>query len=251
MAQPLDRLRHQIEMLAGMKRQGHARLRRQIAAPHAAAIDDHVGGNLATLAARLPCGAGHFGPVVKDLRHLDALDDLRASHPRALGQRHRDIGRVALPVQRQMHRPHNVGNVQMRIQRLHLGRRNLLHVHVEGPRQGRLPVKLFLPRLGQRDGDGTDLPHPGGNARLLLQPDVKIGGILGQPRHVLACPQLPDQPRRMPGRAAGQPPALQQHDVAPAELGQMIGDRTAGDPAPDDDDTRVARNLHLLPFIVA
>jgi hypothetical protein len=41
-AEALDRFRHKIEMLAGMKRQRHARPRGKVAAPHAAAIDDDV-----------------------------------------------------------------------------------------------------------------------------------------------------------------------------------------------------------------
>ncbi len=71
---------------------------------------------------------------------------------------------------------------------------------------------------------------------------VEIGRILGEPRHVLRAAQLPDQPRRVPGRAGGQLLALQQHDVGPAELGEVIGDRTAGDAAADDDGPRPGGN---------
>jgi hypothetical protein len=40
----------------------------------------------------------------------------------------------------------------------------------------------------------------------------------------------------MPGRAAGELLALKQQDVGPAEPGEVIGDRAAGDAAADDDD---------------
>jgi hypothetical protein len=40
----------------------------------------------------------------------------------------------------------------------------------------------------------------------------------------------------MPGRAGGQLLPLDQHDIAPAGLGQMIEDAAPDDAAPDDDD---------------
>ena len=50
--------------------------------------------------------------------------------------------------------------------------------------------------------------------------------------------QLPDEAGRVPGGAAGEPSLLQQHDVAPAEFGQMIGDRASDHAAADDDRAR-------------
>ena len=54
--------------------------------------------------------------------------------------------------------------------------------------------------------------------------------------------QLADQSRRMPRRAGGQLFALKQNDISPAELGQMIGDGTAGDAATNDDGPCLGRN---------
>jgi hypothetical protein len=48
-----------------------------------------------------------------------------------------------------------------------------------------------------------------------------------------------DLPRRVPGRAGGQLGLFQQHDVAPALMGEMIGEPAAHDAAADDDDARV------------
>ncbi|MNY67343.1 hypothetical protein D3C86_2049140 [compost metagenome] len=48
--------------------------------------------------------------------------------------------------------------------------------------------------------------------------------------------QLADEAGRVPGGAAAQLPLLQQHDVRPAEPGQVIGHRTADNTAADDDD---------------
>jgi hypothetical protein len=38
--------------------------------------------------------------------------------------------------------------------------------------------------------------------------------------------------------------AFQKHDIAPAERGEVVGDRTADGTAPDDDDTRMGRKGH-------
>src|SRR5580765_7777557 len=40
----------------------------------------------------------------------------------------------------------------------------------------------------------------------------------------------------MPRRAAGQGALLEEDDVGPAEVGQVVGDAAPDDPAPDDDD---------------
>ena len=48
------------------------------------------------------------------------------------------------------------------------------------------------------------------------------------------------EPGGVPGGARGQPVALEQHDVLPAHVGQVIGDRAADDAAADDDDARLA-----------
>ena len=131
----------------------------------------------------------------------------------------------------------------MRVHLLDFGRRDLAHVDVEGARQRSLPVDLVLALLGQRHGDRADLPHAGGDTGLGLELHVEVGRIFGEPRHVLRGAQLADQPGRMPCRARGQLLALEQHDVGPAELGQMIGDRAAGDAAADDDGARLGRKV--------
>jgi hypothetical protein len=134
-------------------------------------------------------------------RNLHALEDLRATLPRALGQRHGDVGRVALAVERQVHRAHHAVDVQMRIHLTDFGRRNLAHVDIEGARKRGVAVDFVLAFLGQSDGDRTDLAHAGGDSGFGLELDVEVGGIFREPRHVLRAAQLADQSGRVPGRA--------------------------------------------------
>ena len=110
-----------------------------------------------------------------------------------------------------------------------------IHLDTEGPRHAGLAQELLLARLGQRDGDRTGLAHAGGEARLRLQPRVELGGVFREPRHVGRGAELRDQAGGVPGRAAGELLAFQEDHVAPAELGQVIGDG-ATDHTPADDD---------------
>ena len=50
--------------------------------------------------------------------------------------------------------------------------------------------------------------------------------------------QLPDEPGRVKRRPAGELGAVEQHHVALAELGQMVGDRGTADAAADDHHAR-------------
>ena len=225
-----------IEMLAGVQRQGDIVPGGQIAAPHAAAVHHVFAGNMAAFAAACPVDTGHAAVGGGDARDPDLLDDAGPAHPCALGQRQRDIARIGLPIQRQVDARHHVRNLQMGVKRQHFAWGKLIHVHAEGAGQGRLAQDLLAPLPGQRDGDRAALPQAGRQPGFRLKPGVKIGGIFRQPRHVLAGAQLTDQPRRMPGGARGQLLALEQQDVGPAELRQVIGDGTAGNAASDNDD---------------
>ena len=57
-------------------------------------------------------------------------------------------------------------------------------------------------------------------------------------------PQLPDQPRRMPGGPRGQLALFQQYHISFVIPRQMIGGRTADNAPPDDDDLGMGRQGH-------
>jgi hypothetical protein len=60
---------------------------------------------------------------------------------------------------------------------------------------------------------------------------------------VIVRAHLADQAGGVPGGAAAQPPLLEQHHLAPAELRQVVGHAHADDAAAGDDDLRVGRKL--------
>ena len=219
-----NRLGDEVKVFAGVQRDGDAVLRTQFAGPHAGAIDDDVGFDRALFVTLRPGDAGNAAIPAMNLRHLDVLDDFCAALPRALGQSHGDVGRVALAVERQVHGADHVGHIEMRIHLLDLAGRNLADIDVEGTGQRCLPVDLVLALLGERDGDGADLTHAGGDLGLGFQLDVEVGRIFGEPRHVLRGAQLADQAGGVPGGARRQLLALQEHDVGPAQFREMVGD---------------------------
>ena len=98
-----------------------------------------------------PRNAGDAAVLAVDGRDLDVLEDLRAALARALGQRHGDVGRIALAVERQVHRADHAVGVQMRIHLLDFVRRNLAHVDIEGAGHRGLTIDFVLALFGQRD----------------------------------------------------------------------------------------------------
>jgi hypothetical protein len=108
-------------------------------------------------------------------------------------------------------------------------------LETEGARHRRAAMQLLEALVGQGDAERAVLLQPGGDAGFGLEPGVELLGVLGEARQVLGRPELPDQAGRVPCRAAGELPALDEDYVASAEPRQVIGNRAANDAAPDDD----------------
>ena len=100
-----------------------------------------------------------------------------------------------------MHRRLHIRRVEMRIHGLDLFDRDLAHIDIEGAGERGLPIDLFLALVGQRHSHRAVLPHAGADAGFGFQLDIEVGGIFGEPRHVLRGAQLADEAGRMPCRA--------------------------------------------------
>ena len=233
-----DGLGHDVEMLAGVQRHVGAGHAADLVAPHPGAVDDHVTGDMAAVAAiiRRPVDAGHAAAFAGNAGHLDTLLDERAVLPGALGQRQRDIGRIALTVGGKPDAAGDPVEVEMRIFLLDLCRAELIAGHAEGTGHGGVAGEFLQPLTGQGDRDRTDLPQAGGDAGFGLKPLVELGRIAGELGHVRTGAELTDETGGVPGGAGGELLAFKQDHVFPAELGQMVGDGAADDAAADDDD---------------
>ncbi len=238
-----------IEMLTSLQRHVAAQHPAYVPPPHARAIDDMLSLDLPR-AAILP-GPIHCRDPTPRAHHAGGLDPLRhnrTTRPRALGQRQRNIGRIALPVFRQIDRAGHAFGLHVGVFRADLCRGDFLNLHAKGTGHGGLTQNFLTPRRCQR---GSDRPHafePRCDPGFRLKRAVEFLGVFRQPRHVLRRAKLRDQPCRVPCGARGQLFAFQQHDIGPAQLGQMVRDRTADHATADDNGTGFGRQLyHLRP----
>ena len=224
-------------MLGGVERHRDTGHEADVARPHAGAIHHD-------LARHLAAGRRHAGhPPVLDANPGDGgvLEDRRAATARALGQSERGIDRVGTAVAGQPQGADQVVSAHERPAAARLGRRDDCDVDVEAARHRGQALELVHALRVAREAQAARPAEARGLTRFGLELLVEIAAVLGQPRQVLGRPQLADEPGGVPGRTAGDVATLQQQDVAPAELRQVIRDAAAGDTAADDDHPRVRR----------
>ena len=147
-----------------------------------------------------------------------------------------DAGRVDVALDRVEQRADEVLLLQQREDGLGLGRRDDLQVHAQVPAAGlghAQPVQA-LAGVGQhqaaRQVDGAALA--GGGLDLL----VELDGVLLQLGDVGVAVERVHAAGGVPGRAGGQLLALDEDDVGPSRLGQVVEHRGADDSATDHDD---------------
>ena len=232
-----------VEVLGRVQRHRHADLVAEGLGPLAGTVDDDLGLDVAGVRPY----AGH-APSARGLGRVDAEDthplvDADAVAARALGQREGEVRRVGPPVLGQPDGTEQVVDGDDRPALLGLLGREHLAVEVEGRRGGGRPPQLHHPVLGARHDQPAALAVAGGQSGLGLEPGVQLGGVLHQPRAALAGAQQPDQAGRVPGGAARQRALLEEHDVGPAELGEVVRRRAADHAAADDDDAGAGREV--------
>src|SRR4029077_11494890 len=103
----------------------------------------------------------------------------------------------------------------------------------------RVALELHHALRGARHAHAAAPLPAGGLARLGLETAVEIDAVADEPGEVARRPELPDQPRRVPGGPAEEAALLEQHHVAPPELRQVIRDARADDAAADHDGPRL------------
>ena len=196
---------------------------------HAARVDDDVGLDVAAVRAHaLDAAAVHVDPG--DAR---AREGPAAAPPRAVGQGEGELRRVEVAVGRQ---PRGAEHAVGHHQREALGRLlggDQLEREPERLGPAGLAPGLLQPLRGAGEPDAAAL----GPARVELSPaqlPVQLDRVHHHLRERHRRAQLADQAGRVEGRAAGELRAVEQHDVAPAELGEVVGDRGPRHAAADD-----------------
>jgi hypothetical protein len=197
---------------------------------------DHVlAGDVAAIGLDQPLAAG---------RALDAEDgrvavDLAPARPAPLGQRLGEVRRLDVAVVRVLDGTQEVLRLAERPDLLHLRGRE--HVHPDAQRVGDALVGHELvpavPRPGE--ADVRDRLEADGLARLLFQRPVKRHRGPVELADGVAHVEQRQEAGGMPGRAGGELLPLEEDDVAPAELRELV---ERGDPdhaAADHDHARM------------
>ena len=160
--------------------------------------------------------------------------DLAAAVARAARQRLGEVGRLDVAVLRVLDRADDPLDVAERPDVLDLGRRQEFHLDPADRGGDAGVVMIFVePVAGAREADVGDLAEADVEAGLLLQRLVERDGIFVDLPDRVAEVEQRQEARRVPGRAGGQLPALEQHAVRPAFPDEMVEGRNA-DHAPAD-----------------
>ena len=173
---PGDRLGNQVVVLAGLQRHVYARHIADLAGPHAGAVHHELRRDIAAVGAH----AGDLAVGLLDADDLGLLEDLRAAHAGALGERHGDVRRVDPAVVWKMKRRLHVGHIRQRPHGLDLGGGDFVALHAKGARHGATAAHFM--RLLRRHGqlDGTALDKPGGLPGFGFQPAIKVLRVFGE-----------------------------------------------------------------------
>ena len=238
--QARHRFGHYIKVFCRVQRNGGAGAGAEFMCPHSGAIDDHVGAQLA-LGRTYPDGAA---VVDQDLLDPGVLEDLRAAALGALGQRLRGVDRIGAAVLRQVDTPDQVASVYTRPQAGDFGGRERLHLQAEAAGHGGAALEFLEACRVGGNRDRAGLAKTGGLAGFHFQPGIQAGGVLRQPCHVVGGAQLADQPGGMPGGAAGELLAFEQHHIGPAPQREVVGHAATYDAPADDDNLGTTWQIH-------
>ena len=204
----------------------------ELPGPHTRAIDHELG-------LHGPLIGDHTGDPASRAGHPGgghALEDGGSAHAGSPGQRHGHAHRVG-PALVGHHEPthHVVGLEQGPVAGNLLFREGVI-LHPEALYEQRLAVERLHPLRAGGNRDMADGPEAGGEAGLLLEPLVEIARIAAHEQGGLVHhARRGDQAGGVPGRPRSEPVALEEHDVAPTQRGQVVGDAGPDDPATHDD----------------
>ena len=219
-------------MLTCVQWRSNANARCQIARPHATADDDIISVNRTIVRIH----ARDAITIVADFGDFGVFKDFSATGARTFGQGLRNIDGICIAVAWDMNTADDIIDIDDMGQFFDFLWCYDMHGQVKYLGHGCAALQLFKAFGIGGHRNRTALAIARCLAGFRLKPTIKLAGIFCELGHVDAGPQLPDQPRRMPCRPAGQLLAFQQDHVVPTDLGQVICNRTADDTATDDDD---------------
>ena len=215
------------------ERHAHAGHAPDLRGEHAAGVDHDVGLDVAALGAH----PAHAPVAHVEPGHARVRVDVAAALARALGERVGEQARVEVAVGRQPRRAEHAVGGHEREALLRLLRAQQLERQPERLGPARLAPGLLPTRFRRRE------PQPAALDPAAVERPVELDRVHHHPRQRHRAAQLPDEPGRVERRAGGELVAVDQHDVVPAELGEVVGDRAAAHAPADDHAARGPRKV--------
>ena len=202
-----------------------------LASPQSGGVHDPPGRNITLCCAHDPRAVGLlFGACDRA-----KPDDLSPVLPRA---RRIGIGHargVHIAARWFIHDAADAIKIHQRMQRFGLGPADLMKIQAVILGFGGLQPQLMLARLCLRQIQRSGLEHAAALPCLGLKRVIQIHRIVLDARDVVVIVQPVNVGRRMPCRPRRQFITLQQHNIRPAQLGQVVQDGAADNAASDDD----------------
>ena len=232
----LDGVGGQVLVLHGMERQVHPGHGAHFPGPQAGGVD-HVFGNHAALVGHdLPSPVGSR----VQCRHAVPENDLGAVVPGGPRIGMGRAGGVEVPVQRIVQPADDAVGVGDRRQFPDFRGADEMGVETHVPVLGPFGPEKVHPVRRARQGDSAHMVEPAALAGLLLQFTVQLDRVALQRGHVGVRIEGVETPGRMPGGPRGQLGALDEGDIGPAELCQMIQNAASDHAAADHGDPGMA-----------
>src|SRR3972149_2795741 len=166
-------------------------------------------------------------------------------------QRLGDVGRVGLAVARDPHRAHQIVRAHQRVERERFREPDLLGLDAVGARERGVAPELRHALRVAGDAQAAAALPARGLPRLGLELAVEPGAVADELGEIARGPELPHEPGRVPGGAAAHAPLLEQDQVTPPELRQMIGDAAPDNAAAADHHPRMSGHArgHRAPLM--
>ena len=197
---------------------------------------DHVfGDDGALLGDDVPASVGPPDDVDDPVAEID----LGAAGARAGGHGHGAAGGIGVPVARRVGAQQHALGVQQRVQGGDLGGTDEVALRADAAQHALHIVEpVDLVPIGRKP-DGAAAVPARGLAGLRLQPLVEPGAVKMHLGHVEAADEMRNQPGRVPGRAGCKLAFLDQDQIRPPLLGEVVEESDPHDAAADHGDARM------------
>ena len=222
----------EVLVLHGQDRQLQAYQAPHLTRPQTTAVDHVLRNDVALVGDHLPHAIGPLSRVHDPRMRADLGPALARRAAEGIGR----AVRVHMPLDRVVHGAHELALVKQRQQALGFVERDQLSLHAHVASLGVDVLQPLVARRGCRQHQSLGHVQAHRLAGNLLDLLVQVDGVLLQLGHVRVAVDGVHAAGCVPGGAGSQLQALQQHNVAPTLLGEVVQHAGPHHPAANHDD---------------